>query len=440
MNSPQWRLAIYCLLIGSALAGASGRIMSITARDQQTPFLSANDRSRWSTVVALVDDGTYVIDRFQANGSWQTIDKVRHSDRDGVPHFYSSKPPLLPTIAAGGYWLIQRVTGLRLEEHPFILGRALIWLTNIPALTVYLVVLAYLVERWGQTDWGRVFVVTAGCWATFLTTFAVTFNNHLPAAVCVMVTLYCLWRIRDGSDTRWVWILAGCSSAFAVACELPALAFFCLIVGWLGWHQLRNLVFYFLPAALLIAVAFFVTNFIAHGDWRVAYSHREWYDYPGSYWTGARSGPDRGEPSQLVYLFHVLIGHHGLFTLTPIWCISAWGIRLGLRSQEDILLRWISAVTLTLAIVCVGFYVTRPEIDRNYGGVTCGLRWLFWLTPLALVSMIRGVDVLASSSRSRLVCAIFLIISTFSAAYGWPNPWVNPWPYSYGVAQGWIAK
>lgn len=440
MNSQQWRFAVYCLLIGSAVASASGRIMSVSARDLKTPFLSANDRSRWSTVVALVDDGTYVIDRFQTNRSWQTIDKVRHSDRNGVEHFYSSKPPLLPTIVAGGYWLFQRITGLGLEEHPFIVGRALLWLTNIPPLTIYLAVLAYLVERWGQTDWGRIFVVTAGCWSTFLTTFAVTFNNHLPAAVSVMVTLYCLWRIQNGNETVWAYVLAGCSSAFAATCELPAFAFFVLAAGWLGWRHPRELAFYFLPAALLIAAGFFATNFAAHGDWRVAYSHREWYDYPESYWTGIRTGPDRGEPSQLVYLFHLLIGHHGLFSLTPIWCLSVWGLRQGMRPHEDVLLRWISAITLTLTIVCLGFYVTRPEIDRNYGGVTCGLRWLFWLTPLALVSMIRGLDVLAASTRWRIVCTGFLIISTFSAAYGWTNPWVNPWPYSYGVAQGWITK
>ena len=35
---------------------------------------------------------------------WQTIDKVLHPERQ---EFYSSKPPLLPTLVAGEYWLLQ---------------------------------------------------------------------------------------------------------------------------------------------------------------------------------------------------------------------------------------------------------------------------------------------------------------------------------------------
>src|SRR5690348_18145214 len=46
-----------------------------------TPFLSANDRSRWATIRSLGDGGTYVIDDiiFDAKGNrvrgWHTIDR-----------------------------------------------------------------------------------------------------------------------------------------------------------------------------------------------------------------------------------------------------------------------------------------------------------------------------------------------------------------------------
>ena len=43
-----------------------------------------------------------------------------------------------------------------------------------------------------------------------------------------------------------------------------------------------------------------------------------------SYWLD-RQGIDRGEPSKAVYALHCLVGHHGIFSLTPIWLLSVAG-------------------------------------------------------------------------------------------------------------------
>ena len=59
------------------------------------PFLSANDRSRWLTVRALVERGTFAIDEIVVEPSWDTIDAVAHTDASGQIRLYSSKPPLL---------------------------------------------------------------------------------------------------------------------------------------------------------------------------------------------------------------------------------------------------------------------------------------------------------------------------------------------------------
>ena len=65
----------------------------------QRPFLSANDRSRWMTIRSLVERGTYEIDAIVGQPTWDTIDMVQHRGRDGKLHLYSSKPPLLATLA-----------------------------------------------------------------------------------------------------------------------------------------------------------------------------------------------------------------------------------------------------------------------------------------------------------------------------------------------------
>src|SRR5882724_11411455 len=80
------RLAIYGLLITAAAAMAAGHIVGVervyepsgfkgdgeagrasqtwpAKRPKPTPTLRSNDRSRWATVRALVDEGTYVVGR-----------------------------------------------------------------------------------------------------------------------------------------------------------------------------------------------------------------------------------------------------------------------------------------------------------------------------------------------------------------------------------------
>ena len=96
-------------LEGEALEKELARIETQLHRDAQLrrPFLSANDRSRWCTVRALVEPdmrvegAPYAIDKVIQDPNWDTIDMVKH---DG--HLYSSKPPLMATLMAGIYWII----------------------------------------------------------------------------------------------------------------------------------------------------------------------------------------------------------------------------------------------------------------------------------------------------------------------------------------------
>ncbi len=83
-----------------------------------------------------------------------------------------------------------------------------------------------------------------------------------------------------------------------------------------------------------------------------------------------------------------------------------------------------------LTIVCLVFYLyLRPEADRNYGGVSCGFRWMFWCTPLWLFAMLPTLDRIAHSLVWRRVAYVCLAVSVFSAAYPSANPWQHPWPY-----------
>ncbi len=552
----QLRPAIYWLLILTSTFAMVGRVLTVNGRTNRTPFLSANDISRWCTIRSLVDHGTYVIDPVIFNSHtgqhdhplWHTIDKVRHRSHDGREHFYSSKPPLLPTMLAAEYWVIQKLTGATLWGNPFYVGRLMLITSNVLPMVLYFVLMMRLVERYGRTDWGRTFVMACVTWGTFLTTFSVTLNNHLPAAISATIAISATLAIwYDGKKEWWLFALAGVFSAFTAANELPALSFLVATGFLLLLKAPKQTLLAFTPAAATVIVAFFYTTWLAHESLRPPYMHRKdgaliamvsvgmtspneatlheahrvrikkltngavdlspetqitgapvlsssnklslarwviydpvnqkryaaigldqilelsielrewdnWYEYEGSHWIDRQIKGDEVEESRAAYAFHVIAGHHGIFSLTPIWILTLIGLgvlvvgsdgeasplakvytpldkwRGGSSDDRDYQLRTFALMVIALSIVVVSFYLARPLADRNYGGNTSGLRWLFWFTPMWLTCMIPAADRMASCRKCQVVGWCLLALSVLSASYASLNPWVKPWIATY---------
>ena len=471
------RQSVYLLLIAISIGGITGRVLAVNAVDnirlekflkdqgrkdwqKQRPFLSGNDRSRWCTVRSLVEHGTYAIDEIVSQPNWDTIDMVKHDEFGAAApgpdegHLYSSKPPLLATLMAGEYWLIYKLTGATLGEHPFAIGRAILITFNVVPLMIYFLMMARLVERFGATDWGRIFTFGCAAFGTFLCTFAVVINNHLTAAVSAAIALHAALVIWYGGDRRLRWFaIAGLFAAFTAANELPALAFFAAVTVGLLWRAPRGTLLAYLPAALVVAVASVGTNYLAHHSVLPAYAHRgktnelakmldphagdDWYDYQyrrgkdriiDSYWSklDTRSPIDQGEPNPADYAFHVLIGHHGIFSLTPIWLFSVLGAgMLCFRREPD--WRALGLLIASVSAVCLAFYLMRPLEDRNYGGMNSGFRWVFWFAPLWLVAMLPAADALSTRRWTRGLAYLLLGFSVLSVSYPTWNPWVHPW-------------
>lgn len=523
------RWGVYALLIAISLASMTARLAQVRSSSQKdpSPFLSANDRSRWCTIRSLVDHGTYAIDDviFNQDGerqrAWHTIDLVKHRGSDGREHYYSSKPTLLPTLMAGEYWLLKQATGTSFADKykTFHLARVILFFSQVLPLAGAMWLLTFLVEKLGTSQWGRIFVVACLTQATFLSTFAITLNNHVIAAIALIVSVVALWPAWSDERTGWWrYAVGGLASAFAVTCELPALAFFGLISLSVLWKSPTKTFAAFVPAAAVVFAAALGTNYLAHESLKPAYAHRykdgpalasfppnlaatfdqaqlpdsvraelqskrielsnqtiiepralaerwviwdvdghdrfavqlvdndrievrawdDWYDYEGTYWTADRlQGVDKGEPSVAVYALHVLVGHHGLFSLTPVWLLSAWGCFLWLRGPRQAQW-WLAAGVALLTVVVLAFYLSRPLIDRNYGGVTSGLRWLFWLIPLWILVMVPAADQVAQSRYGRVAAIAGFLISVFSASYATLNPWSQPWLFEYWQHLGWI--
>ncbi len=426
------------LLIASALFWLALRCATVTSRDGLTPFLSANDRSRWCTVVALVEQGKWEIDDVILQKGWDTIDKVYHPGDDGEGHYYSSKPTLYPWLVSWAYRALRAATGWNLSEQPFLVGRILIFTINGSFLLLLFTSMGRIVRRHGETTWGIIFSMAVTTWGNFLPTFGVTINNHLPAAAAIAWALdHALAIWFEGRTAMRHFFAIGLGTAFAASCELPALALLaCLAMGFVIFWP-RPMLLAWAPPVAIIAAAFFFTNWDAHHSFRPAYAHRaegsdwdgdNWYNYPGSYWlTENRRGVDQGEPSRWRYGFHVMVGHHGIFSLSPVWLMSAVG--LGFWSERRGGLA-VSLLVLMQTVILLTFYIAlRDQGDRNYGGVCTGFRWAFWLIPLYLLALIPTADWIGRTGGGKKVAYALLAISTVSAAVSALHPWQHPWPY-----------
>lgn len=410
----------------------------ITARLVDAPALrSANDRSRWCTVWSLVEKNTYQIDEIRQRRGWDTIDLVRHED-----HFYSSKPPLLPRLVAELYRVIKLCTGWTLTDHTEVITRIILFLINIVPMGLALWVFSRLVARHCRDGYGQLYAVACACWGTMLLPYLTVFNNHTVAATAFFFALALLIGIVVEEDRqRWRFAACGLCSAFGVCNELPAalfgLAAFVLCLR----ASRRQTLSWFLPAALLPLAAFFITNYQATGGWKPFYAsygtstYEFVYEGVPSYWTDPK-GIDKPRDSLPVYLWHCTLGHHGIFSLSPIylitlatWCFPFWITRSKLRLFH--------VLSLLLSLVTLGFYLSKTA-NYNYSGVSVALRWMLWLTPFWLLSLLPMLNRFGRRVWFRALSAVLLCISVFSAWYPANAPWAKNWIFQWMEAAKWI--
>jgi len=527
-DRPVARRFVALIVITTATAIAAGVAL------RQPTFMGANDISRWCTVWSLLERGTYAIDECP----WQidTQDKVFRARRattgspeegEPVKHYYSSKPALLPTLIAGILYPARKATGVPLDYVVF-QERALRWtqkpdpaspykvkgvlekpsepvkwpayifyfkpitlLLNVVPFWAFLVLFARVLDRHAANDWTWLYTLIAAAFGTYLLPFTQTLNNHTIAAFSAFFALYQFLAIWDeGDHAGWRFAVAGFWAAFAAANELPALVFLALLSCLLSVRFFGKTLLFFAPAAVIPLVAFAVAQYAVFGEFKLAYESfgTDAYLYEGSLWKtplDLDAFNDHPEPHG-IYLLHMTLGHHGVFSLTPIFLFSCWGALrlLGAPFRSETAWTWLTllsvaglaayylldtsawraegalapyrwvfyallavtalsaafviarrasepltglaSLTAVLTVVLLAFYTGNP-LARNYGGSTQGLRWLFWLIPFWLLLLIKGVDGGQDRRAVRVLAVLALGVSAISVGYAMRNPWSHPW-------------
>ncbi len=463
-------------------------------RPSPTPMFGSNDRSRFATIRSLVERQTYVIGKRIDNpafepgsalgsvagftvhrtkaakdtpptkldtglifeNGYQSLDKVMNPE---TGEFYSSKPPLMPTVLAGEYWVLRNVFGQRMDDERWPVVNIILITVNVIPFFAFLIYLAKLLEDYGTTDFGRLFTFTTACFGTFLTTFTITLNNHNPAAFAVFFAFYPLLK-KGGppvGESPFKLVQSGFFAGLAATLDLPAAAFMVAVFVPLLIVRPGKTLLWFLPAMLLPIVALFVCNYASLGTLMPAYSEfgGPWYNYEGSHWsklgTPGQKGIDFADDPKWWYAFHLTLGHHGWFSLTPVWFLAAGSLlRLawaGRRDAVSVLKRkplderlWamplFAAMTVVVSIVLLGFFIVK---SNNYGGGTSGPRWLFWLTPLWLMGLLPAADYIGRTKLGQRFACGLLAFSALSVFFPSISPWRHPWIMYLGEYYGWYA-
>lgn len=386
---------------------ASGFVIFKTPRETNS---STNVMSRWATVEAVADHHTYVIDRTKYTG---TIDKVKVGD-----HFLSSKPPVLSTVVAGVYWVYRSITGDTLGSR----GSWAAWVCKIATIFVMYVLLLVYFYRFALLLLGRADAVLCSLaaigFANIGAGYATTLNNHTPAAFLGLASFYYAYRVRhrlEASQTHW-W-LSGLLAGALVVVDLPSAALSASLFFYLLLHDWRRTLTRFVPAALPFIVWHLATSWVTTGSLVPVYMRAELYRYEGSYWLNPRGLDALREPMWL-YAFHLFLGHHGLFAMTPVFFLSALALVSALRPGREFFHE--AVVVMAASLVFLGFYVTRTH---NYGGLCIGVRWFVAHMPLLFLFFGVWLQQRRLTPRLWMLLLGLFLVSQFNAVDALDGPW-----------------
>jgi hypothetical protein len=349
--------------------------------------------SRLASVYSVTHYGNWYIDNPQGDTpnpfESQTIDKVmvRGHVADGVirgGRMISSKPPILPLLMAGEYSLLHALFGWDLDHEAdlrrtvFVMTLSLVGSAYVLTIIFFAKALTLLQIRPGV----RLYLLVALAFGTQLWGFSGKLSNHVPATGLLMIAVYFSLGLASGSlsPKPWRFALFGLAGALTSTIDLPMAVFVALAgLPLLYQYPRQTIVWVGLSAGIPLAVHFALMIAVTGSPLPVQV-RKETYLYENSYWRHPMGIDALSEPKAR-YLFHILFGRAGIFSLYPVLLSGMAGLLAAMRFRRY---PW------RAALLCGGigflfllfYYVTRTN---NYGGESYGFRWFIGAMPLLLL-------------------------------------------------------
>lgn len=372
----------------------------------------ANPASRLATIESLAHRGTFVIDESRFTG---TCDKVIIEG-----HYYSSKPPMLSVLSAGVYIAFSELTGVTFSSNESASIRFISLFTGGLSYLILLYFFYRFLRRWFKSD-RTVMLGLAVFTLNFIGLgYSTTLNNHTPAAACVFISFYYAFLLRRGDikGSRF-WLISGFLAGLGSTFEFWG-GFFCLaFLCYLASRDSRRSFMLFLPAAVLPVVIHFIITYAATGSFLPVYLRPDLYQFSEGYWLDPVGIDAIYEPKH-IYFFHLILGHHGLLSMTPVFFLSFWSILRAVIRRSN---RFAEALTAGIPVIVSLLFLGLKT--RNYGGVCAGLRWMILAMPFLFLFTADWID----KHRSRISMVLLAILIIIGFATLCDIPWSNGGPW-----------
>jgi hypothetical protein len=325
-----------------------------------------NEPSRYDLVVALVEDHTTQIDRYQQN----TGDKAFYHG-----HYYSDKLPGSSLLGIPAYLVLREFTELTTGTKPATregIPTLAFAVSGLPTVVLAMLLLSFL--RSLVDEWWAIAMTCTYALGTLAFPYATMYFGHAATTCLLFAAFYVLWR-RHSEGDRWPYVAAGCLAGFAVLVDISALIAAAPILLY-GQLRTRRPVFLLMaaggvPAALLL----FAYDWISFGSpFAIGYSN---VANPG-FAAAASQGIFGATWPRLSTLRDILIGPRGLLQLSPVLVLAPLGWVAAFRQgrRREIVLA---------TVICVVYLIANAGFFNPIGGASPGPRYLTPALPFAIM-------------------------------------------------------
>ena len=398
-----------------------------------------NVASRFATIDALVHEGTYVIN----DSVFDTFDKVQ---KLSTGDFYSTKPPVLPTMTAALYRIYYNSTGNAFHNDGVY---SAIWfinlLTGFLGHVVFLLYSLLLVRLLFQRFLAQILTFTALGFGHLGVIFAISINNHSIATTLLFAGLYHTLRTRTWVESTPVHLaLAGLLLGATATVDFPSFVFAVALGVYIySLHGMRAGL-YFVPPLLVFPAFHLLLSYQSVGTLIPSYIRKHTVlktRFEGSYWKDA-IGIDRLKEPKLLYMFHMTFGHHGVFAQVPLALVglfvacrdSGQALSKNVGKWSRVRLQKLCSNLSFLFVLCtIALFAMYIYRTNNYGGITIGFRWLIpWMALMVLWSgwcIERTTKEAATLWKAGIyaICIAFVWITLqIQDAH---DPWLHSWWY-----------
>lgn len=403
----------FCRMFIAAALIAEFVLLAAVVQNDVT--LSGNESSRFTTIHAVVENGTFEID----DSLFPTVDRVRIDGR-----FYANKPLLFSVFLSGLYAPLHWIGGLSFQTHYHLL----IFLLTVMGVVSFSLLLTFLFQKrlraLGAPCTTAVWLGLAVVFSTWIFSYGTSLNNHTPAAAMLFLFLMLLEH-RGGCLTKVQAFGTGLLAALLTGTEIPTGGlFFCVGAVVLAASQRprpwRPLLAY-LAGFSTVTLGLAGLNFAVYGYPLDAYLVPGAFDFAESIHAPGVAGLRR--PDNIgAYWFHIAFGQRGFVSHMPV---MLFGIYYLLRHWRRV--TRVQKLSAGAAGILFVFYGTRTGI---FGGWAYGFRFFIPLIPLVFGWSAQWY-LTARRRWQKNVFRMLIAVGCLTSAVGA----LNPWPVAYeGVA------